>query len=62
MERLIPYEWPFISHTIAPSRDITYDLSGEVIGVKRIKNRADASAATSQSAELESLHQPLRSL
>ena len=60
MERLIPYEWPFISHMIAPSRDITYDLSGEVIGVKRVNNvnnRAVASTVTSQCAELESLHQ-----
>jgi hypothetical protein len=58
--RLIPYEWPFIPHTIAPSRDITYDLSGEVIGVKRVNNvnnRAAASAATSHSVELESVHQ-----
>ena len=50
MERLIPYEWPFISHMIAPSRDITYDLSGEVIGVKRVNNvnnRAVASTVTS---------------
>ena len=38
MERLIPYEWPFISHTIALSRDMKYDLSGEVIGVKKVEN------------------------
>ena len=40
MERLIPYEWPFISHTIALSRDMKYDLSGEVIGVKKVDNKS----------------------
>ena len=40
MERLIPYEWPFISHTIALSRDMKYDLPGEVIGVKKVENKS----------------------